>query len=84
MLNKGAFKAGLKKLVTEYANKGFAMSEDRISQWYSCMKDMSDEEYNKKIDFVLKNCTYAPTMADIFKAEIRESNSAAYEDFKYD
>lgn len=70
MLDREVFKKGLKKLTVEYGNKGFIMEDNKVAQWYEYMKSMSDEEFNQNIDYVLKNCSYAPCMADIFKAKI--------------
>lgn len=68
MLNKEIFKEELKKLAVEYGDKGFTMNADRVNQWYDYMKNMQDQEYKEKVDYVIKNSTYAPCMADILKA----------------
>ncbi len=70
MLSKEAFKIGLKKLNAEYANKGFIMSKDRVTQWYGYMRGMSETEFNTRIDYVLKTCCYSPCIADILKAKV--------------
>lgn len=88
MLSTKAFTDAIGKLEVEFENKSFNMTKERASQWYSYMKDIPEEEFNKRIDYVLKNCTYAPTMADIFKADVNNNstgiNSAAYEPFRFD
>lgn len=86
LLDKDIFFKGIDKLNNEFETKGFKMTKERASQWYSYMKDISEKEYNKRIDYVLKNCTYGPTMADILKADIQgiKINAAAYEHFKFD
>ncbi len=71
MLNEAIFKDGLKKLVNEFEDKGFKISQERAAQWYNYMKNMQDEEYKEKIDHVIKNSTYSPCMADILKASSR-------------
>lgn len=88
MLSAKVFTDGIGKLEEEFENKGFKMTKGRAAQWYDYMKDTPEEEYNKRIDYVLKNCTYAPSMADIFKADVNNNstgiNSAAYKPFKFD
>lgn len=71
MLDRETFKAGLKKLVIEYSTKGFTMNEKRVSQWYDYLNYMCDSEFNERIEYILKNCPYAPSMADIFKADVK-------------
>ncbi|GAA0121727.1 hypothetical protein UT300018_10430 [Clostridium faecium] len=70
MLSKEAFKVGLKKLSTEYSDKGFKMTKERVTQWYEYVKNMSEIEFNERIEYVLKNCSYIPSMADILKSQI--------------
>ncbi|HDK7140043.1 TPA: hypothetical protein PTV74_003922 [Clostridium botulinum] len=70
MLSKDIFKNGLKKLVIEFEDKGFKMSPERAEQWFENIKNMSDIEFKQRIQYVLKNCSYIPSMADILKSKI--------------
>lgn len=83
MLSEVTFQTCIKKLITEFIEKGFNPSVERIKQWYEYMKDMSDEEFNKRIDWVLKNVSYSPSMADIFKADISSNNTWKDFDFSF-
>lgn len=75
MLSKKAFVDGTGKLEGEFKNKGFEMTTKRAAEWYRHFENMTDDEFNKRVDYVLENCTYTPCMADIFKADIgRHSN----------
>lgn len=67
MLNKKVFENEVNKIVIEFKDKGFEMTQGRSEQWYDYIKDMSDDEFNKRIDCVLRNCSYKPSMADVFK-----------------
>lgn len=83
MLTLKIFKDGVKKLELEFKEKGFTMNKDKAAQWYEYMKDMSDEEFNKRIDWVLKNVSYSPSMADVFKADISSNNTWKDFDFSF-
>lgn len=83
MLDKEAFNIGVKKLVTEYSDKGFKMTKERASQWYGFMKDMSNSEFEKKVKNCLMTCRKNPTMADVLGLKESDSfgpaNAGAYE-----
>ncbi|WDU82813.1 hypothetical protein [Caloramator sp. Dgby_cultured_2] len=83
MLSELNFQKGINKLINEYQEKGFNPNAARLKQWYEYMKDMSDEEFNKRIDWVLKNVSYSPSMADIFKADISSNNTWKDFDFSF-
>ncbi|QCX33500.1 hypothetical protein FDN13_07125 [Caloramator sp. E03] len=75
MLDVNVFKEFVNKLDIEYKEKGFLMTTQRAKQWYEYMKDMTDEEFKQRIDWVLKNVSFSPSMADVFKAEINTNNT---------
>lgn len=83
MLSELNFQKGINKLINEYQEKGFNPNAARLKQWYEYMKDMSGEEFNKRIDWVLKNVSYSPSMADIFKADISSNNTWKDFDFSF-
>ncbi|MHC6178633.1 hypothetical protein ACYUJ6_02065 [Clostridium sp. JNZ X4-2] len=68
MLDKKVFENEVNKIVIEFKDKGFEMTKGRSEQWYDYMKDMSDDEFTERIDCVLRNCSYKPSMADVFKS----------------
>ncbi|ERI92132.1 hypothetical protein HMPREF1982_02673 [Clostridiales bacterium oral taxon 876 str. F0540] len=65
MLSKNVFIDGIERLVLEYKDKGFDMTKEKAEQWYSFMKNMSESEFNRKIDNCLMTCRRSPTMADV-------------------
>lgn len=65
MLTKDTFKAGIRKLITEYEDRGFSMSKEKSQQWYDHMKNLSDDEFLKKIDLCLSICRKVPFMDDV-------------------
>ncbi len=71
MLNKDKFFNGIEKLKLEFGEKGFKMTKDKALQWFEYMKGMSEDEFDERIDYVLKNCSFPPSMADIFRVEIK-------------
>lgn len=83
MLDREVFNTGVNKLLTEYNDKGFKMTRDRASQWYAFMEDMSNAEFQKKIDTCLMTCRRVPSMADVlgFKENdnFEPANAGAYE-----
>lgn len=81
MLSKETFKKELLKLIVEFRDKGFKMPKERIEQWYDYLKIMSDDEFTQKIDYVIKNCSYVPSIADVFKANIADGTSYKPFDF---
>ncbi|KRQ85855.1 hypothetical protein ABG79_02369 [Caloramator mitchellensis] len=83
MLTESTFQSGIKRLINEFSEKGFNPSIERIKQWFEYMKDMTDEEFKQRIDWVLKNVSFAPSMADIFKAEVNINNTWKEFDFSF-
>ena len=83
MLDKEVFNAGVKRLVTEYSDKGFKMTKERASQWYGFMKDMSNSEFEKRVKNCLMTCKKNPTMADVLGLKengiFEPANAGAYE-----
>lgn len=78
MLHENVFKSGLKSLVTEFENRGFVITQERAAQWYEHMKNMSEKEFNQRIEYVLKNCSFSPSMADILKIDMGTSKNLTY------
>lgn len=68
MLNKDVFNYGLEKLVTEFKDKGFTMTEGRAKQWYNYVSGMSDIRFNKAIDTVLLTINRNPSMSDLMNS----------------
>jgi hypothetical protein len=69
MLTKDVFKAGIRKLITEYEDRGFSMSKEKSQQWYAYMINLSDEEFLKKVDLCLSICRKVPFMADVLDSK---------------
>ena len=67
MLSKDKFSNYIEKLITEYQVKGFVMTKERAKQWYEYFKKTTDEAFIKAIDTCIKEVSYCPSMADIFK-----------------
>lgn len=67
MLDKKVFENEVNKIAIEFKDKGFEMTKERSGQWYDYMKDMSDDEFTKRIDCVIRNYSDKPSMADVFK-----------------
>lgn len=78
MLNKEVFKSGIQKLVIEFENKGFTMTKQKAEIWYEYMKSMEEEEFNQRIDYVLRNSSFPPVMADILKVQVDMRTQQAY------
>jgi hypothetical protein len=74
MLNRNVFIQGLDKLVNEYADRGFTLTEKKANQWYEYMKNLSDTEFLKKIDKCLMSCNHVPYMSDVLAYKEDELN----------
>ena len=59
----------VQKLVIEFGNKGFTMTQKKATQWYFYMKNIDEEVFEKTIDMVLMNMTFAPSMSDVLKCK---------------
>lgn len=83
MLSKDSFNEGIQLLITEYGDRGFKMTKERAALWYKYMKDMSNAEFQKKIQNCLMNCKRVPFIADVLDLKGNESfepaNAGAYE-----
>ncbi|MCT4686370.1 hypothetical protein [Vallitalea sp.] len=73
MLSKIVFNDGINKLLTEYGDRGFKMSKEKSTQWYSYFRNYSDSDFKASIDKCLKECNHPPYMADIIK--IKDSSN---------
>jgi hypothetical protein len=80
MLSKIVFNDGINKLLTEYGDRGFKMSREKSTQWYSYFKNYSDSDFEASIDKCLRECTHLPYMADIIK--IKDSSNEVGEEAK--
>jgi hypothetical protein len=66
-MNENFFNNEVQKLVIEFKDKGFTMSKERAKQWYEMLSEYTDNEFKNAIDKLLKEISYCPTIADIFK-----------------
>lgn len=83
MLDRNVFMQGIEKLITEYDSRGFVMTKARGAQWYEFMKELSNSDFNKKIDSCLKTCRRVPFMADVLDIKTEESSGATSSDYNF-
>jgi hypothetical protein len=81
MLSKDVFNSGIKKLTTEYGDKGFTMTKDKSIQWYEFMKNMADDEFKAQIDRCLTECNHVPYMADVVNGYKKDGCNSKEFDF---
>lgn len=83
VLSKDVFNSEIERLNIEYRDRGFKMTKERATQWYSFMKNMSNSDFKKKVDACLMTCRRVPTMADVLGLKesdtFEPANAGAYE-----
>lgn len=73
MLDKEVFSKGIHELEIEYA--GFILTPEREKQWYEKLGYLSNANFSRKIEDVLKVCNHIPYMADLFLSEKQVDHS---------
>jgi hypothetical protein len=63
MLSREIFEQGLEEV--EVAFSGFVMTKIKADIWYKYSKDLTSEQWLKKISNCIKGCARIPTLADI-------------------
>ena len=63
MLLRKMFEEGLEEI--EIAFKNFEMTKRRADIWYKYCKDLTNDNWNKKIKNCIRFCRKIPTLADI-------------------
>ena len=63
MISKEIFKKGLEELEIAFSN--FIMTKEKANIWYKYSKDLTNDNWLRKIENCIKYCRKTPTFADI-------------------
>lgn len=69
MLSQDVFNEGMKNLKAEYGNS-FNDDPKRLRNWWARCKDMTDVEFEKRVELVMETCRKVPYLADLLDEEI--------------
>ena len=67
MLKKEDFKKEVERIIAEFENKGFVMTEMRGEQWFRFLVKHSVEELSAAVDQLLLTQSFNPSFADLYK-----------------
>ena len=56
------------------------MTTEKLNQWYDFFKDTSERKFATMINNCLIECTFTPTMANLFKGSYNDANNR-YRDY---
>ncbi len=68
MLSQDTFRTGMAMLTTAFQN--MRVTRENTKVWYNFFKDLSDEEFARGIDFIVKTNVKTPTVAEVREAAL--------------
>ena len=79
-MNKSEFMEGIHRLQNAYNIK---FETEKLRFWYEKLKDMSQEEYLKNIDFQIKTNHFMPNIAQVRNEQMSKCIVSNYEQRDY-